>query len=307
MRTIKLGKSGVDVPVIAVGCMRMADKSVEEAKALLDTAMGAGLNFFDHADLYGGGKSEEVFSKAIGMNDDVREKIILQSKCGICPGKVMFDFSKEHIISSVEGSLSRLGVDYVDTLLLHRPDTLMEPEEVAEAFDTLVTSGKVRHFGVSNHTPMQIQLLERYLNQKLLVNQLQLSLTESTVISTGMETNTSNAGGINRDGYVLDFCRLNDITVQAWSPFQFGRIAGTFIGNSNFPKLNETINELSGKYNLTPGGIVTAWILRHPANIQMITGTMNLNHLKEIVDATDVRLSREDWYRLYLDAGHILL
>ena len=306
MKQITLGKSDISVPAIAIGCMRMKLLDEIQTESFVKSALDLGTNFFDHADVYGAGRSEELFGNVLKNEPSLREKMILQSKCGIVPGR-MYDFSKEHILNQVDGSLKRLNTEYLDLLVLHRPDALMEPEEVAEAFDTLVTSGKVRHFGVSNHTPMQIQLLERYLNQKLLVNQLQLSLTESTMISTGMETNTSNAGGINRDGYVLDFCRLNDITVQAWSPFQFGRIAGTFIGNPNFPKLNETINELSGKYNLTPGGIVTAWILRHPANIQMITGTMNLNHLKEIVDATDVRLSREDWYRLYLDAGHILL
>lgn len=306
MKQITLGKSDISVPAIAIGCMRMKLLDEIQTESFVKGALDLGTNFFDHADVYGAGRSEELFGKVLKNEPSLREKMIIQSKCGIVPGR-MYDFSKEHILNQVDGSLKRLNTEYLDLLVLHRPDALMEPDEVAEAFDTLVTSGKVRHFGVSNHTPMQIQLLERYLNQKLLVNQLQLSLTESTMISTGMETNTSNAGGINRDGYVLDFCRLNDITVQAWSPFQFGRIAGTFIGNPNFPKLNETINELSGKYNLTPGGIVTAWILRHPANIQMITGTMNLNHLKEIVDATDVRLSREDWYRLYLDAGHILL
>ena len=306
MKHITLGKSDISVPAIAIGCMRMKLLDEIQTESFVKSALDLGTNFFDHADVYGAGRSEELFGNVLKNEPSLREKMILQSKCGIVPGR-MYDFSKEHILNQVDGSLKRLNTEYLDLLVLHRPDALMEPDEVAEAFDTLVTSGKVRHFGVSNHTPMQIQLLERYLNQKLLVNQLQLSLTESTMISTGMETNTSNAGGINRDGYVLDFCRLNDITVQAWSPFQFGRIAGTFIGNPNFPKLNETINELSGKYNLTPGGIVTAWILRHPANIQMITGTMNLNHLKEIVDATDVRISREDWYRLYLDAGHILL
>lgn len=306
MKQITLGKSDISVPAIAIGCMRMKLLDEIQTESFVKGALDLGTNFFDHADVYGAGRSEELFGKVLKNEPSLREKMIIQSKCGIVPGR-MYDFSKEHILNQVDGSLKRLNTEYLDLLVLHRPDALMEPEEVAEAFDTLVTSGKVRHFGVSNHTPMQIQLLERYLNQKLLVNQLQLSLTESTMISTGMETNTSNAGGINRDGYVLDFCRLNDITVQAWSPFQFGRIAGTFIGNPNFPKLNETINELSGKYNLSPGGIVTAWILRHPANIQMITGTMNLNHLKEIVDATDVRISREDWYRLYLDAGHILL
>ena len=306
MKQITLGKSDISVPAIAIGCMRMKLLDEIQTESFVKGALDLGTNFFDHADVYGAGRSEELFGKVLKNEPSLREKMIIQSKCGIVPGR-MYDFSKKHILAQVDSSLKRLNTDYLDLLVLHRPDALMEPEEVAEAFDILVSSGKVRHFGVSNHTPMQIQLLERYLNQKLLVNQLQLSLTESTMISTGMETNTTNSGGINRDGYVLDFCRLNDITVQAWSPFQYGRIEGTFIGHPDFPKLNETICELSEKYSLTPGGIVTAWILRHPANIQMLAGTMNLTHLKEVIDATKVRISREDWYRLYLDAGHVLL
>ena len=306
MKQITLGKSDISVPAIAIGCMRMKLLDEIQTESFVKGALDLGTNFFDHADVYGAGRSEELFGKVLKNEPSLREKMIIQSKCGIVPGR-MYDFSKKHILAQVDSSLKRLNTDYLDLLVLHRPDALMEPEEVAEAFDILVSSGKVRHFGVSNHTPMQIQLLEKYLNQKILVNQLQLSLTESTMISTGMETNTTNSGGINRDGYVLDFCRLNDITVQAWSPFQYGRIEGTFIGHPDFPKLNETICELSEKYSLTPGGIVTAWILRHPANIQMLAGTMNLTHLKEVIDATKVRISREDWYRLYLDAGHVLL
>ncbi len=304
MKHIKLGKSDLMVPAVAIGCMRMLDLNEQKADAYVKSALEMGANFFDHADIYGGGRCEEIFGSVLKNNPGLREKMTIQSKCGIQRG--MYDFSKEHILRQVDGSLKHLNTEYLDLLVLHRPDALMEPEEVADAFDTLVASGKVRHFGVSNHTPMQIQLLSRYLNQDILVNQMQLSLTESTMISTGMEANTVNDGGVNRDGYVLDFCRLNDITIQAWSPFQYGRFEGTFIGNPDYPKLNETLNELAEKYETTPGGIVTAWMLRHPANIQMIAGTMNTAHLKEVVDATSIQLTRQEWYRLYLDAGHIL-
>ena len=305
MKKIKLGKSNLHVPAIAIGCMRMKLLDEKTTETYVHEALELGANFFDHADVYGAGRSEELFGYVLKNTPSLRDEIILQSKCGIVPGR-MYDFSKEHILTSVDYSLKRLHTDHLDLLVLHRPDALMEPEEVAEAFDTLKSSGKVSHFGVSNHHPLQIQLLQKYLNQDLLVNQLQLSLTESTMISTGMETNTTYPGGINRDGYVLEFCRLNDITIQAWSPFQFGHIEGTFIGHPDYPKLNETLNALAEKYNLTPAGIVTAWMLRHPANIQMIAGTMNIDHLKEILAASDVRISREEWYRLYLDAGHIL-
>lgn len=307
MRTMKLGKSGVDVPVIAVGCMRMADKSVEEAKALLDTAMGAGLNFFDHADLYGGGKSEEVFSKAIGMNDDVREKIILQSKCGICPGKTMFDFSKEHIIESTEGCLKRLNTDYLDFLLLHRPDTLYEPEEVAEAFAILKESGKVKHFGVSNQNPMQIRLLQKYLgDEPICANQLQFSITDCHIVKQGLYVNMREDNAIDRDGGILEFCRYEDITIQAWSPFQYGFFEGVYVDNPDFPEINAKLQELADKYGVTKSTIVIAWILRHPAKMQPLTGTMNPQRLLECAAAADITLTRQEWYEIFSSAGNVI-
>lgn len=220
MKTIKLGTSTLEVPVIAVGCMRINSLDKAGAERFVQTALEEGANFFDHADIYGGGSCEEIFADAIHMNPEIREKIILQSKCGIRQGS--FDFSKEHILSSVDGILKRLNTEYLDVLLLHRPDALVEPEEVAEAFDQLHTAGKVRHFGVSNQNPMQIQLLQKYVKQPIVANQLQLSITNTTMISAGINVNMENEAAVNRDGSVLDFCRLNDITIQPWSPFQYG-------------------------------------------------------------------------------------
>lgn len=237
MRTMKLGKSTLDVPVVSVGCMRINSLERNEAEHFVQTAMELGANFFDHADIYGRGECEEIFADAIHMNDDVREKIILQSKCGIRNG--MFDFSKEHILESVDGILKRLKTDYLDVLLLHRPDTLMEPEEVAEAFDILESSGKVRNFGVSNQNPMQIQLLKKSVKQTIVANQLQLSITNATMISNGFNVNMENEAAVNRDASVLEFCRLHDITIQPWSPFQYGFFEGVFLGNEKFPELNQ--------------------------------------------------------------------
>src|SRR5579875_2225158 len=197
--------------------MRIHSLSKLEAERFVQAALEEGANFFDHADIYGGGECESIFAEAVHMTDDVRESVILQSKCGIRKG--MFDFSKEHILEAVDGSLRRLKTDYLDVLLLHRPDALVEPEEVAEAFDILESSGKVRHFGVSNQKPMQIELLKRYVRQPLVANQLQLSITNSTMISNGMNVNMENDSAVNRDGSVLDYCRLNNITIQPWSPF----------------------------------------------------------------------------------------
>jgi predicted oxidoreductase len=304
MRTMKLGTSELEVPVVAIGCMRINSLEKNEAETFVQTALEEGANFFDHADIYGSGACEEIFAEAIHMNAEVREKIILQSKCGIRKG--MFDFSKEHILHSVDGILKRLNTEYLDVLLLHRPDALVEPEEVAEAFDTLESSGKVRNFGVSNQNPMQIQLLKKYVKQPLVANQLQLSITNANMISNGINVNMQNESAINRDGSILDFCRLNDITIQPWSPFQFGFFEGVFLGNEKFPELNQQIDEIAAKYEVSNTTIAIAWLLRHPANMQPVIGTMNLDRLKDCCRASEVRLTREEWYSIYRASGNIL-
>jgi predicted oxidoreductase len=305
MKMIGLGGSGVTVPSLAVGCMRISGLDAKGAEAFVKSAMDAGANFFDHAAVYGDGECESIFAKAIGMNSAVREKMFLQTKCGIVRGK-MFDFSREHILESADASLQRLKTDYLDILLLHRPDALVEPEEVAAAFDELHAKGKVRHFGVSNQNPMQMALLQKHLRQPILVNQLQLSAAFSTMISAGMHVNMLDDASVDRDGGVLDYCRLHDITVQPWSPFQYGFFEGVFVDNPKFPELNAKLSELAAKYGITPTGVAFAWLTRHPANFQPVTGTMKSARLLECVRATDVRLSREDWYAVYLAAGNTL-
>lgn len=284
--------------------LRLAELEKNEAEHFVQTALEQGANFFDHADIYGGGACEEIFADAIHMNAEVREKIILQSKCGIRKG--MFDFSKEHILHSVDGILKRLNTEYLDTLLLHRPDALVEPEEVAEAFEILENSGKVRHFGVSNQKPMQIQLLQKYVKQPLVANQLQLSITNANMISNGVNVNMENDSAIDRDGSVLDFCRLNDITIQPWSPFQYGFFEGVFLGNEKFPELNQKIDEIAAKYEVSNTTISIAWLLRHPAKMQPVIGTMNLDRLKDCCKASEIDLTREEWYEIYRAAGNIL-
>ena len=306
MKKQSLGKSELMVPSIAVGCMRIDAMEDRQLDSYLAFCLENGLNFFDHADIYGKGLCETKFGQAVKRMGIQREDLILQSKCGIVPG-IMYDFSKEHILKSVDDILKRLGTEYLDVLVLHRPDALAEPEEVAEAFNSLEDSGKVRHFGVSNHKPMQIELLKKAVKQPLLVNQLQLSLPFSTMIANGLEVNMQTEGAVDRDGSVLDYSRLNDMTIQAWSPFQYGFFEGVFIGNQDkFPELNQTLTELAEKYDTTPTAIVTAWILRHPAKIQMIAGTTNQGRMEEIVNGSEIQLSREEWYRLYMSSGHIL-
>lgn len=304
MKNINIGNGAINASEISLGCMRMANLSKEEASKLIYTALDEGINFFDHADIYGAGKSEEIFADAINMNPTIREKMIIQSKCGIRKG--FFDFSKEHIINSVDNSLKRLKTDYLDTLLLHRPDTLMEPEEVSEAFSKLYASGKVKHFGVSNQNSMQIELLNKYLNNKIIINQLQLSIMNTGMIDSGINVNMKIDPSIDRDGSILEYCRLKDITIQAWSPFQYGFFEGAFLDNPKFPEVNETINKIAEIKGVTNSAIATAWILRHPAKIQTVVGTTSVTRLKDICRASDINLTRQEWYEIYRAAGNEL-
>jgi len=301
MRTIPLGQSGLQVPTIAVGCMRMKSLDPAGAQRFVQAALDLGLNFFDHADIYGGGECESIFGRAY---QGPRDAIFLQSKCGIRKGH--YDFSKEHILSAVDGSLSRLKTDYLDVLLLHRPDALMEPEEVAEAFYILHSTGKVRHFGVSNQNPMQMQLLQKVVKQPLVADQLQFGLAHASLATQGMHVNMLDEGGVNRDGGALDYCRLHGITVQPWSPFQYGPIRGVFFGDKRYKALEAKLGELAKQYNADSTAIALAWLLRHPARLQPIVGTMNVNRLASCARAAEIVLSREDWYALWLAAGNTL-
>lgn len=304
MKHISVSESNLTIPAIALGCMRISEMDLKQVSHLLERAMGEKINFFDHADIYGGGKSEEIFSRAVKELKIPREEMILQSKCGIRNG--FFDFSKDHILDSVDSILKRLDTDYLDILLLHRPDTLMEPEEVAEAFDILYKSGKVRHFGVSNQNPMQIELLSHYVRQPLVFNQLQLSLKRTGMIDAGLNVNMKVPASVDHDGYILDYCRLKSITIQAWSPFQYGFFEGVFLGNDKFPELNSTIDKLADKYGVSGSAVAVAWIMRHPAGIQTIIGTTNPDRVSQMAEASNFTLTREEWYELYRSAGNIL-
>lgn len=276
----------------------------ENPQQVIETAYDHGITFFDHADIYGGGDCETIFGKALKESAIRREDIFIQTKCGIRQG--FFDFSKAHILEAVEGSLQRLGVDSVDALLLHRPDTLVEPEEVAEAFHLLEKQGKVRYFGVSNQTPGQIELLKTAVKQPLLANQLQFGIKHTGMVDQGLQTNMEISGSIDYDHGILDYSRLKQMTIQAWSPYQYGYFEGVFIGNEKFPELNQKLSELAEKYQTTPTGLASSWILRHPANMQVIAGSMNLGRIEEIAKAADIVISREDWYDIYRAAGNVL-
>jgi len=304
MKKINIGQSGLYGSQIALGCMRILGMESEAIRTLVHTCMEEGITFFDHADIYGGGQCEEAFSNALAMKPSFREKIIIQTKCAIANG--YFDFSKEHILNSVEGSLKRLNTDYIDVLLLHRPDTLMEPDEVADAFDTLKSSGKVRHFGVSNQKPGQIRLLQKSLNVPIIANQLQFSIAHTGMIDAGFNVNMKNEKSIDHDSEVLEFCRLKEITIQPWSPFQHGFFNGSFIGNDDYKALNDKLKELGTVYDLSPTAMAIAWILHHPAKMQPIVGTTNVERIRQIAKASDVAINRQEWYEIYKSAGNIL-
>lgn len=293
-----------EISRVALGCMRIGDMTDKQADEHIFNAVECGINYFDHADIYGGGKCEEVFGGVLRRNPELRDKIIVQTKCGIRRG--MYDFSKEHIIESVDGSLKRLGVEKIDVLLLHRPDLLMEPEVVAEAFDELENSGKVTAFGVSNHSPLQIELLQKSVKQKLVINQMQLSIPHAYMISSGANVNMTNNDGTVRDGYLRDYCRLNGITIQPWSPLQHGFIGGAFLKNENYSELHKTLNQIAEKYGITDTGTAIAWLLRLPEKMQPVVGTTNIQRVKEIAKAADIEMSAEDWYRIYTAAGYAL-
>ncbi len=297
-----------NVPAIIQGCMRMPSLSVKEAAKVIRTAYDLGVDFFDHATCYGeNGAAETRFGDAFPETGLKREDVILQSKCGLCFDRNEFDWTKENIISSVNDSLRRLKTDYLDVLLLHRPDVLFEPEEVAEAFDELEKNGKVKYFGVSNLVPMQIELLKKYVKQPLIFNQVQLSLEQSQLIDQALYMNNKTTDfSINRDGNALDYCRLHDITIQAWSPLQHGMFKGNFVDNPDFPKLNNALGIIAEREGVTKTAVALAWILRHPAKMQVIIGTMNPEHIREACDSCKVKLSHHDWYELYLAAGKFL-
>lgn len=304
MKKIRLGKSNVEVGEISLGCMRMGELSAKDADRVLGNAVDLGVDLFDHADIYGAGKAEEVFGDAVRNTPTLREKIRIQTKCGIREG--FFDFSLQHILGSVDASLERLKTDYIDILLLHRPDALMEPEEVAQAFTALKESGKVRHFGVSNQNPAQIELLKKHVREDPIVNQLQFSIVHTPMLDAGLNVNMRMDPAIVRDGGALEYCRLHDITIQAWSPFQYGMIEGVFIGNDRFPAVNAKLSELARSKGVTESAVAIAWILRHPAEMQPIVGTMKPARLREIAKASDVELTRQEWYELYRAGGKAL-
>ncbi len=307
MQKINIVKGPQNVARLILGCMRMPALSVADAAKVIRNAYDLDINFYDHATCYGNGEAESRFGEAFPHTGLKREDIVLQSKCGLHFDRQTFDWSKEDILTSVDESLQRLKTEYLDVLLLHRPDLLYEPEQIAEAFDALEKSGKVRHFGVSNTMPMQMELLRRYVKQPLVINQLQLSLEQSQLIDQNLYMNNKTTDlSIMRDGGAVDYSRLHNITIQAWSPLQVGMFQGVFVDNPEFPELNRVLAELGEKYHVGKTAIAIAWILRHPAKMQVIIGSMKPERLQDMAKSSDVHLSHTEWYQLYLASGKFL-
>jgi predicted oxidoreductase len=311
MKKINIG--GMQASNVALGIMRMAALTKEDAAKALDAAFEAGINYIDSADIYGAGESSQRFCEGLKLAKVNREDLYIQSKGGIENGNKgeipygnRYNFSKNHIISAVDGELQRLGVDYLDSFLLHRPDPLMEPTEIAEAFDELQAAGKVRHFGVSNFNPMQVELLQKSTNQKLEINQLQYGIMHTGMIDFGLHTNMFDDRSVDHDGQIIEYSRLHDMTIQSWSPYQYGFFEGVFIDNPKFPELNRKMRQIADIYGVTKNAIATAWILRHPAQFQVLLGTMNPQHIKESAAGSDVQLTGQEWYDIYFAAGNDL-
>ena len=307
MRYITLGQDDKELSEIVLGMMRIEDKSVKEVEELVATALSVGINAFDLADIYGRGRCEELLGLVLKNRPDLREKMWIQSKCGIRIEEfTYFDFSKDYIIKSVDGILQRLKIDHLDSLLLHRPDALMESDQVAEAFDLLYKQGKVRNFGVSNQNPMMMELLKKDVKQPLAVNQLQLSAAFTPGFESGFHVNMEDSQAAMRDGSIFEYCKLHDVVIQAWSVLQFGYFKGNFVGNEKFQALNQVLDRLAFKYGVTPSTIAISWILRYPAKIQAVVGTTNPKHLREVSQAANFSLTRKEWYEIYLAAGNNL-
>lgn len=296
---------GRSISPIALGCMRIAKMDAAQVLSLTEAALDSGINFFDHADIYGDGQSEAVFGDALQKNPALRRHMILQSKCGIRKG-CCYDSSKEHILISVDESLKRLKTDHLDVLLIHRPDILADPYEMADAFDTLHAKGKVLYFGVSNHSAAQMRLLQAACRVPLMFNQMQMSLMHTPLIDQGINVNLYNDAAYDRGGDLMPYMAEHGVILQTWSPFQYGFMKGVFLDNPDFPEINSALNTIAPKYVLSPAALCVAWLLRLPLQTQVILGTTRAERIKDAAKAMDAVLTREDWYALYRAAGKVL-
>lgn len=317
-----LSRSLKNNSLVAFGCMGLGgswDKNpistvdIKKAHEVVDAAIDSGIKLFDHADIYTFGKAEQVFGEVLKTRPELRELISIQTKCAIRfeddLGPARYDCSPEWIINSVENSLSRLNIEQLDILMLHRPDPLMEPELIAQVFDTLTASGKVKHFGVSNMQHHQMSFLSSALSQPLVVNQVELSLSHLAWLEEGVTSGNAGDPSVNYGAGTIEYCRQNNIQLQSWGCLSQGLFTGRDISKEalHIQKTAELISQLSAEYQVSKEAVVLAWLKRHPANIQPVIGTTNIERIKACVEVDNINLTREHWYALWLSArGHAL-
>ncbi|MGX1830422.1 aldo/keto reductase [Paenibacillus taichungensis] len=318
MKPLQLEKRGISTSRMVMGCMGLGggwnqnpitEEDIKQAHQAVDAALSIGINFFDHADIYTFGKAEIVFGQVLKERKDLREKILIQSKCGIRfedgPGRPgRYDFSSDYIRNSVDGILKRLGVEYIDFLLLHRPDPLMEPEEVAEVIHDLKESGKVRNFGVSNMSAAQMKLLQSYSNEPLIINQLEMSLAKLDWLEMGVLVNHNERINAHFPEETLEYCRLENIQIQAWGSLAQGLFSGRNLDGQS-ESIKETallVKDMADQKQTSPEAILLAWLMRHPAGIQPILGTTRPDRIQKCGEAMNLTMTREEWYSLFVSS-----
>ena len=308
MRYINFGSQHTEVSEVVLGAMRIADKTPQEVAELVQTALDCGINAVDTAPIYG--PSEGKLGEAFALVPGLRDKVWLQTKLGIRPHPRVkanyFDFSYEHIMESVDHSLLVMKTDHVDSLLLHRPDALMEPQEIARAFQELHDAGKVIDFGVSNQNPAMMSLLASYLPFPITANQVQLSAAFTPMFDAFFDVNMENDESVMRDGGILQYCAQHDMAIQAWSVLQHGYFGGVFIDDPDYAGLNEALERVASDHNSTKTAVAINWVLRYPAKMQALVGTTRPERIRESASACDWEMSREEWYEIYFGAGHRL-
>ena len=295
MQTITVGSSDLESSRLVYGCMRIAGDGsradLDKGKRALRAAVDAGYTQFDHADIYGSGQCESLFGEFLAENPGAREHIIVTTKCGIRlagdpsqDSPARYDFSAAHITNSVEGSLKRLGIERIDLLLLHRPDYLFRADEVAVTLEALKASGAVAHFGASNFTPSQVELLQSAIGDALLVNQVEINLHNISALTDG----------------TLDQCQRSGMTPQAWCPIAgvaYPAWGNTFTADDE-QRIRTELDRQREKYEVEDWIIALAWLLKHPAGISPIIGTTTPKRIEAAKQSLGVKYKRVDWYRL---------
>ena len=293
---------------IIQGLMRTENKSENDIYEIIKYDLDHGIYFFDTADIYERGVSEIKIGHVLKGHPELREKMFIQTKGSIrfCESTGYYDSSYEYIKKAVNDSLERLGLDYVDSYLLHRPDIFLDAKEVALAFNELYEEGKVKHFGVSNYPKEIIEYLKTEVKQEIEFNQVQLGVGNTLLLDEVFNFNTGFPGGVQKTSGTYFYLKQHNIQIQAWSPYIVNFFEGSLFDENKFPEMNKELNRLAEKYHTSKCAIATAFILNLNKDITVVTGSMDIRHIQESLDGEDIILSKEDWYTLYHACGHTL-